>query len=60
MRPKQPFNYNRVLNRLIQLRYQARQANEDSTPEIMELERQIYAYLRDEDDGDRGDAEGLQ
>ena len=47
MQPTKPFDYNRALNRLIRLRYEARrQGGTEPTPEIMELEREIYAHLR--------------
>lgn len=47
MRPKRPFDYNRALTRLIQLRYEARRDGKDLTSKIMDLERQIYAHLLD-------------
>lgn len=58
MRRKQPFNYNRALNRLIRLRFEARQRGEgETTPEILELERQVYAYVRSQRQDEAGQAD---
>ena len=47
MGPQEAFNYDSALTRLIQLRYESRrQGGDEANPEIMDLERQIYAYVR--------------
>jgi hypothetical protein len=46
MRPREPLDYDQALDRLIQLRFEARQSGEEVAPEILQLERQIYAYVR--------------
>lgn len=47
MASQDAFDYNRALSRLIQLRFELRDQNGDvACPEILELERQIYAYVR--------------
>ena len=44
------FDYNAALTELIELRYEARETGQRTTPEIQKLERAIYGDLKAKDE----------